>query len=215
MDWFRMYHEFASDPKVQSMSEALQRRLVMLLCLRCSNALVTLQDDEIAFALRISEEELAETKAVFLRKGFINDDWSIANWEKRQFISDSSAARVAKHRAKKKDAQKQGGDGPVTPRNVTETPPEQNRTDTESREAKTSATRLSPDWFPDDELIAFCAAERKDLDPIETAHRFRDYWIAQPGVKGRKVDWPATWRNWVRNEKTPVRILQTTKRVAL
>ena len=34
------------------MSEAMQRRLVMLLCLRCSNALVTLQDDEIAFALR-------------------------------------------------------------------------------------------------------------------------------------------------------------------
>jgi hypothetical protein len=35
----------------------------------------------------------------------------------------------------------------------------------------------------------------------ETAERFRDYWIAQPGVKGRKADWSATWRNWVRNEK--------------
>ncbi|WP_195393653.1 hypothetical protein [Actinomyces urogenitalis] len=28
--------------------------------------------------------------------------------------------------------------------------------------------------------------------------RFRDYWAAQPGAKGRKVSWDATWRNWAR-----------------
>lgn len=28
--------------------------------------------------------------------------------------------------------------------------------------------------------------------------KFRDYWAAQPGQKGVKTDWPATWRNWVR-----------------
>jgi hypothetical protein len=104
MDWFRMYSEFASDPKVQSMSEAMQRRLMMLLCLRCSNTLVTLQDDEIAFALRISNEDLAETKVVFMRKGFVDEDHGKScNWDKRQFVSDSSAARVAKHRAAKKE----------------------------------------------------------------------------------------------------------------
>ena len=43
--WFRMYAEFATDPKVQSMSEAMQRRLTMLLCLRCSDVLATLQED--------------------------------------------------------------------------------------------------------------------------------------------------------------------------
>jgi hypothetical protein len=118
MEWFRMYSEFASDPKVQSMSEAMQRRLMMLLCLRCSNTLVTLQDDEIAFAMRISDEELAETKALFIRKGFVDEAWEIANWDKRQFVSDSSAARVAKHRAAKKEAtkahQKQDAESHVT-----------------------------------------------------------------------------------------------------
>jgi len=127
MDWFRMYGEFAADPKVQSMPEAMQRRLVMLFCLRCSNALVTLQDDEIAFALRISEEELAATKALFIRKGFITDDWEIANWEKRQFASDSSAARVAAHRARKKEQEQQGGNVTVTPQNRTDTEQKQNR----------------------------------------------------------------------------------------
>ena len=31
---------------------------------------------------------------------------------------------------------------------------------------------------------------------------FRDYWIAAPGAKGVKLDWLATWRMWVRRQKT-------------
>lgn len=100
--WFRLYAEFSHDPKVQMMSEAMQRRYVMIMCLRCSNALVTLHETEIAFHLRVTDAELAETKALFIEKGFIDDDWNLLNWEKRQFKSDSSAERVARHRAKKK-----------------------------------------------------------------------------------------------------------------
>jgi hypothetical protein len=101
--WFRLYAEFAKDPKVQIMPEVMQRRLIMIFCLRCSNELVTLQDDEIAHALRINEQELAETKALFLRKNFINEDWDVLKWDERQFVSDSSAERVARHRAKQKE----------------------------------------------------------------------------------------------------------------
>ncbi|WP_212684829.1 hypothetical protein [Undibacterium baiyunense] len=110
----------------------MQRRLVMLLCLRCSNTLVTLHDDEIAFALRIDETELAQTKELFLRKGFIDSTWEIQNWDKRQFVSDSSAPRVAKHRAAKKEAQNQA----ENECNVTVTPQIQNRTDTEQIQNK-------------------------------------------------------------------------------
>ena len=35
---------------------------------------------------------------------------------------------------------------------------------------------------------------------LSVFEKFRDYWIAQPGVKGRKSDWLATWRNWCRKE---------------
>lgn len=100
--WFRLYAEFAHDPKVQMMSEVMQRRYVMIMCMRCSNDLVTLHETEIAFHLRVTETELAETKALFVSKGFIDDEWNLLNWEKRQFKSDSSAERVARHRAKKK-----------------------------------------------------------------------------------------------------------------
>lgn len=101
--WFRVYSEFATDAKVQSMPEAMQRRLMMLFCLRCSDVLVTLSDDELAFQLRISDADLAETKALFVRKGFINDAWEIANWDKRQFVSDSSAQRTKAYRERQKN----------------------------------------------------------------------------------------------------------------
>lgn len=138
MEWFRMYAEFASDPKVQMMPEAMQRRLVMLFCLRCSNVTVTLHDDEVAFALRISEQELAETKALFLRKGFINEDFEILNWEKRQSSADSSAARVARHRARQKELKKEAVTDTCNECNVTVTVQnriEENREE-ENREEK-------------------------------------------------------------------------------
>ncbi len=109
MDWLRLYAEFATDPKVQMMSECLQRRLIMLFCLECGNGIetfhVTERETSIAFALRVTPEEIAATKAEFMRRGFVNEDWTLRNWGKRQYASDSSTERVRKHReAKKLDA---------------------------------------------------------------------------------------------------------------
>ena len=98
MGWFRLYSEFADDPKVQTMSEELQRRLVMLFCLRCKCE--QLQDTDLAFYMRISEAQLVETKAVFLKKGFIDERWDLLNWNRRQCPSDSSTERVRRHRLK-------------------------------------------------------------------------------------------------------------------
>lgn len=100
--WFRMYSEFASDPKVQMLSETDQRRFVMLLCLRCSNVSQPLQDDEVAFQLRISNEVWLQTKQVLMEKGLIDEESKPCAWDKRQYISDVSTRRVLKHREKKK-----------------------------------------------------------------------------------------------------------------
>lgn len=172
MDWFRMYHEFASDAKVQSMSEAMQRRLMMLFCLRCSNALETLQHDELAFALRISEDELEETKALFLRKSFIDEDWQVLQWDKRQFVSDNSSPRVKRHRDKKKAedekraaaaakrALKQDGNVTLTPQNRTEQI--QNRADTEN----TGSPEPQSDSTPAAESPQLELVSLEDLPPL-------------------------------------------------
>ena len=105
--WFRMYSEFAHDPKVQMMSEAMQRRFVTLLCLCCSNNNATLHDDEIAFQMRISEEEWKATKSMFISRNMLSESNKIINWSKRQFCSDSSTERSRKHREQKKAMRQQ------------------------------------------------------------------------------------------------------------
>lgn len=60
--------------------------------------------------------------------------------------------------------------------------------------ARLTLAALPGDWE------AWCTQERPDLDPERTWDGFRDYWVAQPGAKGVKADWLATWRNWVRRE---------------
>lgn len=62
-------------------------------------------------------------------------------------------------------------------------------------------SRIPEDWQPSESDIGFCRTKRPDLDPGEVAEKFRDHWLGEPGAKGRKTNWSATWRNWVRNEK--------------
>ncbi|MDX8384086.1 MAG: hypothetical protein R8M45_08390 [Ghiorsea sp.] len=142
--WFRMYAEFATDPKVQMLSEVMQRRYIMLLCLRC-NGDVTLHDDEAAFQLRISNEDMDATKQCLMERGLIDENLNPAKWDKRQFTSDSSVARVQKHREAKKTAKKQ-------PCNVTVTPPEtdtETDTDTEYKKSKPKKrAKISYSSFP-------------------------------------------------------------------
>ena len=36
------------------------------------------------------------------------------------------------------------------------------------------------------------------VDLKKQTHAFKDYWSSQPPAKAKKVDWHATWRNWIR-----------------
>jgi uncharacterized protein YdaU (DUF1376 family) len=62
------------------------------------------------------------------------------------------------------------------------------------------AKRLSLEELPK-EWEDFCKKERPDLKPLNVWNQFKDYWIAQGGQKGTKLDWFATWRNWVRSQR--------------
>jgi hypothetical protein len=134
--WFRMYAEFATDPKVQMLSETDQRRYIMILCLKCSNGDVTLHETEVAFQLRISNEELTATKQRLMDKNLIDENFQPVAWDKRQYKSDSSAERVRKHREKQKQQ-----------RNVTVTPPDTD-TDTDNKKSKPKKEKLNlPDFI--------------------------------------------------------------------
>lgn len=62
-------------------------------------------------------------------------------------------------------------------------------------------TRLPKDWQPTAEYYDFCKSERPDLDADSVAREFKDYWVSKAGADGVKLDWLATWRNWVRRQR--------------
>lgn len=197
MPWFRMYAEFATDPKVQRMSEVDQRRFLMLLCLRCSNGDVTFHDDDVTFHLRITGPDWQKTKAVFVDKNLIDEQNRVLAWEKRQCRSDSSTARVREHRKKvKQDVKryetqmKRFSNGLDIDKEEEE---DKNKSKSISR-ARAARSHQIPDGFvPDDKGKAF--ARDRGLDWGRVLEEFRDYHTA----KGSKfTDWGAAWRTWCR-----------------
>lgn len=59
------------------------------------------------------------------------------------------------------------------------------------------ATRVKQDFEPSPENLAKMQREFPNFDLKAETDKFIDYWLAQPG--GKKLDWQATWRNWIRN----------------
>lgn len=55
--------------------------------------------------------------------------------------------------------------------------------------------RLPSDWMPKDHIH-----ETYELE------KFRDYWASVPGQRGMKLDWDATWRNWMKNSQERRRV---------
>lgn len=55
-------------------------------------------------------------------------------------------------------------------------------------------TRLDVQTLPD-EWGAFVKERAPDLDPDLVFEEFKNYWVSQPGQKGVKLDWFATFRN--------------------
>lgn len=226
MQWFRMYSEFATDPKVQMMSEAYQRRYIMLLCLRCGNDNETFHDDEIAFQLRVTGEEWAATKAVFVEKGLIDNDSRPLAWDKRQYVSDSSTARVRAHRQRKKQQPKQAC-------NVTATPPDTD-TDTEynslsARDAQPAppdqvpATATPPqplddqqrfampdDWQPDPSTLKTLLRTQASIQPDdvtpELIDKYRLYCIGRGDYQNNR-GWHAGLLRWAINERPSAKVV--------
>lgn len=65
-----------------------------------------------------------------------------------------------------------------------------------------NGTRLPDDWKPSPELIAEVRAERGDVDLRTETAKFRDHFHAKTGKDATKLNWDATYRNWIRNSRT-------------
>lgn len=93
----------------------------------------------------------------------------------------------------------------------TETETETTTSNEVVKRAATRGSRLSPDWQPSADSRAKIATTAPHVNPVAETETFRDYWVAQPGQKGVKVDWDATWRNWMRRKESDWESRRTTR----
>lgn len=191
-------------PKVEGLSDAAFRLMVETWCWCSRN-----RTDGKIVATSWRKRGTARTRAELLAAGLVeaaDDGVLVHDYTEHQ----RTAAEIDALSEKRREAGRKGGKAKANAKANASDGAKQTaskavaETETEE-EAKASSkphkrgTRIPDDWKPSPEEIAW---QRDNGIPDDLARRelprFRDYWAAAPGAKGVKLDWPATWRNWLR-----------------
>ena len=169
-------------------------------------------DDAIEWTWASTTEEIEAVEFV-LRRFFVLEDGLYVQSRIREEIAEYHAkASINKRIAEEREAKRKLKDT-NTARTVNDSLPSLHEP-TPNHEPVTNnhkpidkktqrGTRLAKDLIFPSEWLVFCKQERPELQPLQTFEKFKDYWISQAGQKGVKLDWFATWRNWVRNTNAP------------
>lgn len=121
--------------------------------------------------------------------------WIVTGWERHQKIDKPSAKYPRPF------------DEPSpNPRRIVDepSPPEGKGVESKGVEGRSpKGSRLPADWRLATEQIEWAVGAQPTWDAehaLKIGEAFRDYWTSKPGREGVKLDWDATWRNWVRRE---------------
>lgn len=92
------------------------------------------------------------------------------------------------------------GDAPAPAKAEPANPSKEIEPSEKSKPAKRTdrGSRLEDGWMPSQKVIDQMRQECPHVN-LEYEHRkFTDYWLSVPASRGRKSNWDATWRNWIR-----------------
>jgi hypothetical protein len=175
LQWFRWWLGTASDPKLTTVARRSKQKRATVVAVWAA-LLEAAADtnnggafdtplDEIAAILEMKPEQVSAIVSALEARGMLLDN-AIVNWPKRQYASDSSTARVRKHREAVKEQavtegetlQKRSGNKSAALQKRHETPSE---TETETETEERRERRAPPDGD------AAPAAPVKDLRPAE------------------------------------------------
>jgi hypothetical protein len=227
-DYGKVYSTFWSSETTQSLSD--DGRLLALYLITCSHNTIAgvfrLPDGYVAEDMKWETARVQQAFAELLAKGFANRCettkwvWVIKHleWNKPENPNQrKSAAKIAQSvpdtcswkacfigecgESLGLEVEKKANPSATVEKPFLNQEQEQEQ-DIGAPSAKSPrGTALPKDWTLPDDWKAWAARERPDVDVATVADSFRDFWIAKPGKDGRKADWQATWRNWVRNQR--------------
>lgn len=131
LQWFRLYSRMIDDDRLRLLAFEDRWHFVALCCLKSDGLLDDPNPDlrmrRIAVKMGLQLRDLEEVKRRLFEVGLIDENMSPKAWDQLQYKSDTSSERVKKHREKSKTSEVK------QPCNVSVTPPEQSRADTERK----------------------------------------------------------------------------------
>lgn len=142
----------------------------------------------------LSDEKIIEKEGAYSNERVLEE---LSYRSKKETL----ARRAAKSRWQEKSTKSKGGVkrphsvGNAIPEARGHIPDKKVKEDT-NVSSKKRGTRLPDDWVPDIDFALELGLTRQQSE-IE-ATKFREWWPAQPGQRGVKLDWGLTWKTWCR-----------------
>lgn len=147
------------------------------------------------FALPLPESERDDVTARTdsrIRKNDTRDD--VEKCDESAGEPRVSNSRIRENRIRKNDTLKKTNSQEHQPEEHQE---EEHAQATPAPRAK-RAHALPEGWMPDQRVIDQMRAECPGVDLAAEHRKFTDYFLSVAGERGRKKDWNAAWRNWIR-----------------
>lgn len=137
----------------------------------------------------------------------VEGGWQIHDFEKHHPLKAEILQKRADISAKRSAAGRKGlakrwqADSKPTANDSSETETEtETTTPPKGGVPRKRGTRIPEPFMLTTDMKQWAADEVPTVDIESATRRFVDYWRSESGAKATKIDWTATWRNWLRRD---------------
>lgn len=197
LQWFRMYTDFLSDPKMIAIAFEDQRHYIAVLALKAEGTLdqggdIPVMDRIVSQRLWLDYASITDVKKRLVDAGLISEDWQPIAWEKRQKRSDGDPTNSERQRRFREKNKRNAL------RNKTVTPLEKSREEKSREKNGEKRTRFVPPSLSD--VQDYCTQRKNSVNPQE----FIDHYETNGWMRGKtKIKcWKACVRTWEKNTET-------------
>jgi hypothetical protein len=209
--FFKLHNGFPEHPKAFELSDKAFRQLIEAWCY-CSRNLNDGQLTNAQFLKLFS----AKSRKELLTVGFVKA--SGFGYEMHDYLEhQQSAEEVENRRTARAMAGSKGGKAkanglasakqmqeqtPSKPVADTDTDTDTDTTPPKGGVSRKRASRIREDFEVTPEMRLWASNKAPNTDLGLETEKFINFWVAKSGKDATKLDWVATWRNWILNART-------------
>jgi len=211
--FFKLHNGFPEHPKAFELSDKAFRQLIEAWCY-CSR---NLNDGKLTKA-QFLKLFSAKSRKELMQVGFVKA--TDFGYEMHDYLEHQQSAQdVENRRIARATAGSKGGkakaNGLANARQMPEQTPSKPVADTDTDpdidpntpanagvRPRKRATRLHEDFTVTPEMRLWASSKAPDADLNTETEKFINYWVAKSGKDATKLDWNATWRNWILNARS-------------